>query len=51
MAAAADFMKDTEEYNKELTALTTLIGSVNAEADLSYRGAEFGTDTPMGGHH
>jgi hypothetical protein len=46
MAAAADFMKDDVEYNKNLSALTALVGSTAAENDLQYRGAEFGTDTP-----
>jgi hypothetical protein len=50
-AAAADYMKDTEEYNKHLASLTALVGSVNAESDLIYRGAEFGTDTPTPGDY
>ena len=48
MCAAADFMKDTEEYNKELTALTTMIQAIAAENDMMYRGAEIETDTPGG---
>jgi hypothetical protein len=51
MAAAADYMKDSEEYNKHLGALTALVGSVNAENDLYLRGAEFGTDTPTPGDY
>ncbi len=51
MASAADFMKDDTEYQKHLTALTGLVGSANAESDLSYRGAEFGTDTPTPGDY
>lgn len=51
MASAADFMKDDTEYQKNLTALTALVGSVNAENDLVYRGAEFGTDTPTPGDY
>lgn len=51
MAAAADFMKDSTEYQKHLTALTALVGSVAAEGDLQYRGAEFGTDTPTPGDY
>ncbi len=50
-AAAADYMKDDAEYQKHLTALTALVQSTNAESDLSYRGAEFGTDTPTPGDY
>lgn len=46
LAAAAQYMKDTEEFNKNLQALTGLIGSIAAADDLSYRGATLGTDTP-----
>lgn len=45
-AAAADFMKDDVEYKKGVDALSALIQSTAAVDDLSYRGAEFGTDTP-----
>jgi hypothetical protein len=45
-AAAADFMKDDNEYTKATTALGTLIQATNAESDLMYRGAELYTDTP-----
>lgn len=45
-AAAADFMKDDAEYQKQVTALTALIASTAVSDDLMYRGAEFGTDTP-----
>ena len=45
-AMAADFMKDSDEYTKSLTALTALVQSTAAEDDLSYRGAIFGTGTP-----
>ena len=51
MAASADYMKDTEEYNKHLSALTMLVQSTAAENDLQYRGAEFGTDTPTPGDY
>ncbi len=51
MAAAADYMKDSTEYQKHLSALTTLVGSTAAENDLQYRGAEFGTDTPTPGDY
>jgi hypothetical protein len=45
-AAAADFMKDDNEYQKALTALSSLIQATNAESDLMYRGAELDTETP-----
>lgn len=45
-ASAADFMKDDVEYKKGVDALSALIQSTAAVDDLSYRGAEFGTDTP-----
>lgn len=45
-ASAADYMKDDAEYEKQLKGLTALIGSTAVGDDLSYRGAEFGTDTP-----
>lgn len=45
-AIAADFMKDTEEYRKCIEVLTSMAAKVNENADLMYRGAEFGTDTP-----
>lgn len=45
-ASAADFMKDTEEYNKSLAALQGLVQSTAAENDLFLRGAIFGTETP-----
>lgn len=46
LAAAANFMKDDTEYQKQVTALMSAIGEVAAQDDLIYRGAEFGTDTP-----
>lgn len=45
-AAAADYMKDDTEYQKQVTALGGLIQTITAQDDLIYRGAEFGTDTP-----
>lgn len=45
-ASAADFMKDDVEYKKSVEGLSALIQSIAAADDLSYRGAEFGTDTP-----
>lgn len=46
MAAAASFMKDDGEYNKQLAALQALVTATATENDLSYRGAEFGTENP-----
>lgn len=45
-ASAASYMKDDNEYAKHVAALNTLIGSIAASDDMTYRGAEFGTDTP-----
>lgn len=45
-ASAASYMKDDTEYSKHVAALNTLIGSIAASDDMTYRGAEFGTDTP-----
>lgn len=45
-AAAADFMKDDNEYTKATNALASLIQATNAESDLMYRGAEIDTETP-----
>lgn len=46
MAMAANYMKDNTEYQKHLGALQALIGAAAAADDLTYRGAEFGTETP-----
>lgn len=46
LAAAAQYMKDDQEYTKNVQALTGLVGSIASSDDLSYRGATFGTDTP-----
>lgn len=51
MTAAAKYMKDTEEYNRNYAELTSLVQSTAAENDLQYRGAEFGTDTPTPGDY
>lgn len=45
-ATAADFMQDDTQYQKHLTALGALVDATNAESDLSYRGADLGTETP-----
>lgn len=46
LAAAAQFMKDDEEFSKSVQVLTNLVGSIAAADDMSYRGANLGTDTP-----
>lgn len=48
MASAANFMRDDTEYQKQVGALNNLIQSAATADDLSYRGANFGTDTPNG---
>lgn len=45
-AAAADFMKDDAEYQKGLTAMSSLIQSISVEQDFLYRGADIDLDTP-----
>ena len=40
VTAAADFMKDTEEYNKGYARLEALVQSVSIENDGQYRGME-----------
>jgi hypothetical protein len=46
LAAAAQYMRDDGEFTKNVQLLTSLIGSIAAADDLSYRGANIGTDTP-----
>jgi hypothetical protein len=46
MAAAADFMKDTEEYNKQFTRLGQMIEKISNENDMQYRGMEHDVDIP-----
>lgn len=46
LAAAAEYMKDDGEYQKQLAALNNIIQTTAAFDDLSYRGASIGTDTP-----
>jgi hypothetical protein len=50
-AAAASFMKDDNEEQKALQKLGQLIDATNAESDLIYRGADFGTETPHASGH
>lgn len=50
-AAAAEQMKDDEEYSKQGQALMTMIQGINAENDLFLRGSEAGTDTPTPGDY
>lgn len=45
-AAAADFMKDSAESPKEMTALGALIQRINIENEGYLRGAEIDTETP-----
>lgn len=46
LAAAADYMKDSAEYQKNMSLLSTLIQATNAESDLMYRGFDHGIDVP-----
>lgn len=46
MAAAADFMKDSEEYQKQFGRLQTMIEKISVENDMSMRGIEVEADTP-----
>lgn len=46
MAAAADFMKDTEEYNKQFSRLQQMIEKISNENDMQYRGMELAVDIP-----
>ncbi len=46
VAAAADFMKDDNEYQKGVTRLQNLVAQVNIENDMMLRGIELDTDTP-----
>ncbi|MBV8755411.1 MAG: hypothetical protein JO328_21365 [Hyphomicrobiales bacterium] len=42
-AQAWDFMRNSDEYQKDVAALAALVEQVNAESDLLYRGAAFET--------
>ena len=46
MAAAADFMKDGTEYQKQFGRLQSMIENISNENDMQYRGMEHETDTP-----
>lgn len=46
MAAAADFMKDSDEYQKQWGHLTAAIEKVAAENDMQYRGLELDPEIP-----
>jgi hypothetical protein len=46
VASAADFMKDSEEYNKGLQALVGLVQGVNVEDDMHWRSMDLETETP-----
>lgn len=43
---AVDWMRDSEEYQKHLTALTAKVQAVSIENDMFWRGAEINTETP-----
>lgn len=43
---AADYMKDSGEYQKNLSQLTALVEAVNVENDMAMRGMELDTETP-----
>lgn len=46
LTAAADFMKDDAEYQKNLVALNALVQSTAIENDMGYRGSDLETETP-----
>jgi hypothetical protein len=46
VAAAADFMKDSEEYQKQFTRLVAMIEKISAENDMQYRGLELDPEIP-----
>ena len=46
VTAAADFMKDTEEYNKGMGKLTAIVQRIQIDADGALRGIEHDTMTP-----
>lgn len=46
MASAADFMQDTEEFQKHETRLVQMIQAVSVENDMMMRGMELDTEIP-----
>lgn len=50
-AAAAEQMKDDEEYQKGITALNNLVQAINAENEMFMRGGDYETDTPTPGDY
>jgi hypothetical protein len=46
MAAAADFMQDSEEFQKHETRLVQMIQAVSVENDMMLRGMELDTEIP-----
>jgi hypothetical protein len=46
MAAAADFMKDDNEYQKQFGRLQAMIEKISVENDMQYRGLELDPDIP-----
>src|SRR4051812_10077877 len=45
-AAAADYMRDADEFNRQAKSMSELILATQAGDDMTFHGAEFGTDTP-----
>lgn len=48
-AAAAEQMKDDEEFQKQSATLSALIQGINIENEMFLRGGSYGTDTPTPG--
>lgn len=46
LAAAADFMKDAEEYQKQFSRLTQMIEKIEIENEMQFRGLELDPDIP-----
>ena len=46
MAAAADYMKDDTEYQKQFGRLGTMIEKISNENDMQYRGMELDPEIP-----
>jgi hypothetical protein len=43
---AADWMKEKDEYQKDMQTLTAMVQKVSEENDMGWRGAEIDTETP-----
>lgn len=46
LAAAAEYMRDSEEYDRQYKALQALTTAAAITDDFGYRGASFGTENP-----